>query len=131
MSKHIGYYIKQARESLGMTQGELAEQLGYKTRSAIARIEKGDNDIPLSKVDDFAKVLHVSRHYLMGDKEQLEAVEEQQRIIFESDNAVEILRFALTKTGYFDGVNFTDDEIMELMQYANFLIMKRIADRRG
>ena len=37
--------IKKRREELGMSQDELAQKLGYKSRSTIAKIEKGENDI--------------------------------------------------------------------------------------
>ena len=34
--------IKKRREELGMSQDELAQKLGYKSRSTIAKIEKGE-----------------------------------------------------------------------------------------
>lgn len=58
--------IKQCRETLGMSQAELAELLGYSDRSTIAKIEKGTNDITQSKIEAFAKVLHTTPAYLMG-----------------------------------------------------------------
>lgn len=51
--------IKQRRLALGMTQDELAAKLGYKSRSTIARIELGENDITRSKIVAFAKALEV------------------------------------------------------------------------
>ena len=51
----IGKRIKEKRESLGMTQEELASKLGYKNKSSIAKIETGTNDIVQSKVVEFAK----------------------------------------------------------------------------
>ena len=58
--------IKKRREELGLSQEELAEKLGYKSRSSINKIELGLSDIPFSKIDLFAKVLQVKREYLMG-----------------------------------------------------------------
>lgn len=58
--------IKNARLNAGLSQKELADKLGYKSASAIARIENGDNDIPLAKVKAFAKVLDVPASSLMG-----------------------------------------------------------------
>ena len=43
--------IKSRREELGLTQDELARKLGYKSRSSIQKIEKGENDIPQSKIN--------------------------------------------------------------------------------
>lgn len=58
--------IKQRREELGMSQDELAKKLGYKSRSTIAKIEKGENDITQSKIAAFAKALNTTPSYLMG-----------------------------------------------------------------
>ena len=58
--------IRNRREELGMSQQDLADLLGYKSRSTIAKIESGDNDIPQSKVMAFAEALQTSPAYLMG-----------------------------------------------------------------
>ena len=63
--------IKQRREELGMSQDELAKILGYKSRSTIAKIEKGENDITQSKIVAFAKALKTTPNYLMGWSEPL------------------------------------------------------------
>lgn len=62
----IGKRIKEKREILGMSQEDLAQKLGYKNKSSIAKIETGINDIVQSKVVEFATVLHTSVAYLMG-----------------------------------------------------------------
>lgn len=62
----LGERIRQRREELGMTQTELAERMGYKSRSSINKIENGTNDIVQSKVEKFAKVLDTSIGFLMG-----------------------------------------------------------------
>ena len=67
----IGKRIKARREQLNMTQEELAEKLGYKSRSTINKIELGINDITQSKIVGFANALNVTPAYLMGwDDEQ-------------------------------------------------------------
>lgn len=62
----IGKRIREKRESIGMTQEELAAKLGYKNKSSIAKIEIGANDIVQSKVVEFAKALDTTVAYLMG-----------------------------------------------------------------
>lgn len=62
----IGERIRQCRERIGMTQDELAQATGYKSRSSINKIEKGGNDLPQSKIVIFAKVLGTTPSYLMG-----------------------------------------------------------------
>lgn len=62
----IGKRIKARRDALGMTQEELAARLGYKSKTTIAKIENGTNDIVQSKVMEFAKILDTTPAYLMG-----------------------------------------------------------------
>ena len=63
---HIGERIKQRREELHMSMDDLAQKLGYKSRTSIFKIESGDTDLPLSKVEEFATALYVTPQYLMG-----------------------------------------------------------------
>ncbi|HBL49872.1 MAG TPA: hypothetical protein DDZ65_06490, partial [Firmicutes bacterium] len=54
-----------------MSQQQLADALGYKTRSSIAKIEKGDSDIAQSKLVSFANVLQTTVGFLLtGISEQ-------------------------------------------------------------
>lgn len=59
--------VKERREQLGLSQDELARRVGYTNRSSIARIERGDTDIPQSKLYDIARALRVTPSYLMGE----------------------------------------------------------------
>lgn len=62
----LGENIRRAREKAGLTQDELAQKLGYKTRSSIAKIENGTNDIPQSKIVSIANALNTTPSELMG-----------------------------------------------------------------
>ena len=61
--------IRTRREELGMSQQELANKLGYKSRSAINKIESGLRDINQSKICEFAAALDTTPSYLMGLEE--------------------------------------------------------------
>lgn len=63
---NIGTRIKERRIELGMSQDELAEKMGYKSRSTIAKIEKGVNDVVQSNIVKFSEILNTSIAYLMG-----------------------------------------------------------------
>ena len=63
---NIGDRIKIKRESLNMSQDELAKKLGYKSRSSINKIELGKSDITQHKVVAFANALQTTPAYLMG-----------------------------------------------------------------
>lgn len=54
------------REELGMSQEELAKKLNYKSRSSINKIELGVNDLPQSKIAEFAIALDTTVAELMG-----------------------------------------------------------------
>lgn len=66
---NIGQKIKERRIALGMTQEDLAFKMGYKSKSTINKIELGINDIPQSKIMQFASVLHTTVAYLMDWEE--------------------------------------------------------------
>ncbi len=57
--------IRQRRRELRLTQQELADSLGYE-RSSIAKIEKGQVDLPWSKIRDFAEQLSCPLEELLG-----------------------------------------------------------------
>ena len=59
--------IREFRKANRMSQEELAKKVGYSDRSTIARIEKGEIDLPQSKIALFASALGVSPSILMGN----------------------------------------------------------------
>lgn len=65
-SMSIGDRIKAKRIERGWTQEELADRMGYKSKSSINKIELGSNDIPQSKVVKFSEALDCSMEYLLG-----------------------------------------------------------------
>ena len=62
----VGSNIRKRRYELGMSQQELASALGYRTRSTIAKIESGENDVSQKKLLRFAEVLGVTVEYLIS-----------------------------------------------------------------
>ena len=48
-----------------MSQEELATRLGYKSRSTIAKIESGENDLTQSKIVAFAEALSTTARWLL------------------------------------------------------------------
>ena len=61
----IGNRIKARREELGLTQQQLADRLGYKSKATINKIEMGINGISQRRIVDFANALQTSIEYLM------------------------------------------------------------------
>lgn len=62
----IGSNIKKRRYELRMSQQELADAMGYKTRSTIAKIESGENDVSRKKLQRFAAVLDTTVEALIS-----------------------------------------------------------------
>ena len=62
----IGTNIKKRRYELRMSQKELADALGYKTHSTIAKIEAGDNDVSQKKLQRFAEILDTTPEALIS-----------------------------------------------------------------
>ena len=53
----VGANIRRRRAELRMSQQELADAMGYKSRSTIAKIESEENDVSQKKLQRFAQVL--------------------------------------------------------------------------
>ena len=65
----VGLNIKKRRYELRMSQQELADAMGYKTRSTIAKIEAEENDVSQKKLQKFASVLDTTVETLiLGDQ---------------------------------------------------------------
>lgn len=67
--------IKRRRQQLKMTQTGLALKMGYADKSMIAKIEKGNVDLPQSKILAFANALETTPGELMGWDYETEATE--------------------------------------------------------
>lgn len=67
----IGERVRNLRIEKGMTQTELAEKLGYKSKSSVAHIENG-RDIPRSMVVKLSDILDTTPSYLMGWEDEKE-----------------------------------------------------------
>ncbi len=62
----IGQRIKARRVEVGLSQQELADKVGYKSRSSINKIELGKADILQSSIRKIAEALYTSPAQLMG-----------------------------------------------------------------
>lgn len=58
--------IRSRRKELNISQQELAESVGYKSKSMIAHIEKGEIDLSANMISKFAAALNTTESFLMG-----------------------------------------------------------------
>ena len=88
--------IKYLRESANMSQQELAEKVGFKTASAVNKIELGLRDINQTKILAFAKALGTTPSYLLGE----DNVNEQSNIDSVSEHLYNIPVYETVSAGF-------------------------------
>lgn len=103
----IGQRIKQRREELNITQDELAKRLGYKSRSSINKIELDIYNLKQSKIKAIADALQTTPGFIMGWQED----EQTEK--------------PMTLAAHFDGEEYTEEEIEEILQFVEFVKNKR------
>ena len=87
-----------------MTQEELASKLGLK-KSAIAKYENGRvENIKRTTIEEMARIFNCNPSYLMGWDEPAKPT---------------------TLAAHFDGEEYTEDELKEIRQFAEFVKGKR------
>ncbi len=67
MSTKIGKRIKQIRQSMGISQTELARRIKYLNQSQVSKIEKGDRKATVQDLVEIAKALGVSTDEIIDD----------------------------------------------------------------
>ena len=70
MSTGIGLRIRDRRKELGLSQEELANRLGLKSKSTVCKIERGDDNLTSDTVTKYALALRTTPAYLMGWEEK-------------------------------------------------------------
>jgi len=111
--------IKQLRIERGLSQDELANMVGYKDRSSIAKVEAGKVDLSQSKIAAFAKALGVTPAYLHG-------IELQSQIDYIRNN-IQQLQAALSGAPDYDRCDIesaisTLEESYDDLCFAQYLI---------
>lgn len=72
METGIGKRIRQRRKELGLSQQELADRMGLKSKSTICKVECGEDNLTTPIVRKYAKALGVNPSYFMewGDTKE-------------------------------------------------------------
>lgn len=66
----IGANIREARESAGLSQKQLAEMLGYESATAISYLESGERKVSIVDLEKMAGILGRDLHYFIGQESQ-------------------------------------------------------------
>lgn len=99
--------LKLLRTSKNVTQDELAKALNI-SRSAVGMYEKGDREPDYETLETIADYFNVSIDYLLG---------RESKTVRLVDPA--------TIAAHFDGDEYTEDELEEIRQFAEFVKNKR------
>lgn len=59
MRRRFGAWLKEARETAGLTQRDMAERLDYAYPTTISVIERGVSPMPAAEIKEWAEVLRV------------------------------------------------------------------------
>lgn len=65
---NVGERIRIRRLELGLTQLELSKRMGYTSKAAICKVEKGQDNLTMDRIIQFAKALECDPDWLMGYK---------------------------------------------------------------
>lgn len=99
----IGLKIKALREQMEISQTTLAERVGYKDKTSIAKIEAGKVDLPQSKIIALANALGTVPSYFFDD------VSVQPETI----------------AAHLDTDDLTEDELEDVASYIEFVRNRR------
>lgn len=114
----FGNRVKKKRNALGLSQEELAYRLGYKTKGSIARIEKGERDLPIDKLKPLANALKTTPAYLMGWEDNTtynNTKQTNELCLLDNDNTTLIPLYS----GIAAGPGFEDVELEEMIPVFN------------
>jgi transcriptional regulator with XRE-family HTH domain len=74
--KRVGAFVRERREVLGLSQGDIIRVLGYKSRNAVSNIEVGIEGLPAKRAYAWADVLELPRdaffRFVTGEAERME-----------------------------------------------------------
>jgi len=59
MEKKLGIYLKEMRLNAGLSQGEVAKRLNYKTAQFISNWERGLSEPPITTLKKLSELYHV------------------------------------------------------------------------
>ncbi len=119
----IGERIKKKREELKLSQEQLAEIMGYKSKTSIHKAEQGITDLPQSKIIEFARALKTTPSYLMGWEEK---TEKSNAIILDKSQFIYVPVYgkASAGNGYINMETVLYDKLIHINGYSHdsFLI---------
>lgn len=69
LNADIGKRLREAREKTGLSQAQLAKELGYESATAVSLIEAGERRFKMEDLQKAADVLHRPIGYFLGQED--------------------------------------------------------------
>lgn len=107
IQEKMGLRIRALREEKQLSQTTLAEKVGYKDKTAVAKVEAGKVDLPQSKIVAFANALNTTPSFLFSDEEDQDIVPPQ------------------TVAAHLDADSLTEAELDDVAKYIEFIKSKK------
>lgn len=111
-ARRLGERLKELREYLGMSQQHVAERTGI-PRSAVSDIERGQRKVDSVELTKLAKLYQHPVGWLLDEDDQATA----------DTHALALFARRFSK--------LTDEDRMQLEDFADFLVARRVAQERG
>ncbi len=119
LDKKIGTTIRKLRVEAGMTQDQLANAIGYSSRSSIAGIEGGSRGIPKDQLENIAHLFGLSVEELIEQANQVKL----NIYTLSSKDQIDKLRLNQTnKSNYINFDNLNENGKKKLKEYYKDLI---------
>ena len=93
--KRLGSTIKTRRRALGLTQKQLAQQLGI-SRASLANVETGRQRVLVDQLFEFASQLKVNLRELLPDSSEAQALQALDDLLFSENVTVSQRRQIVT-----------------------------------
>lgn len=125
-NKKIGLKIREVRKSKGLSQLELAELMGYKSRSTIADIELGNHPIQKNDVLKMSNILGVSAIDLLGFEKSkvIENIMEKHLVQVGVTEKSPIDKYIEEIAKYVSENNITKEQLQDMFDYLKFKTQK-------
>ena len=113
MYKDFGKLLSYLRVENGLTRNEVADRLGI-ALNTYGQYERGDRKVPLAHAITLSKLLGFDLNDFINDQKEIKMNRSLGLKWYEE----------------FSEITFTDEETDQLIEYAKYLLSKRIGDTR-
>ena len=83
LRRRVGAFIRQRREEIGLSQGDICRALSYRSLNSVSNLETGREGLPAKRIYAWADILQLPRdaffRFVTGETERMDASGEGDR----------------------------------------------------